>query len=147
MAAMRMRLERLQLDPDVTIGAVTIDDDWCCWVLEDTVREVNGQPVAAWKVPGKTAIPYGTYALDITRSARFARDLPILLGVPGFTGVRIHPGNTAADTEGCLLPGTDRLAKSVGRSRDAFAALFSEVRQAMWAGRPVSIDIVRGAAP
>ena len=142
---MRLRLERLQLDPDVTIGGLSIDGDWCCWILEDTVREVAGQPVATWKVPGKTAIPYGTYAVDITRSTRFGRDLPLLLAVPGFTGVRIHPGNTTADTEGCLLPGTDRLAKSVGRSRDAFVALFSQIRDAMWRGQKVSIEIVRGA--
>lgn len=144
---MRMRLERLQLDPDVTIGSLTIDGDWCCWILEDAVREVAGQPVAAWKVPGKTAIPYGTYAVDITRSQRFQRDLPLLQAVPGFTGVRIHPGNTSADTEGCLLPGIDRLAKSVGRSRDAFGALFSQIRDALWRGQPVSLEIVRGSAP
>jgi len=144
---MRLRLERLQLDPDVTVGSLTVDGDWACWSCEDAVREVSGQPVASWKVPGKTAIPYGTYAIDITRSARFSRDLPLLLAVPGFDGIRIHPGNTAADTEGCILPGLDRLPKSVGRSRDAFVALFGELRQAMWAGRPVSIEIVRGVAP
>jgi hypothetical protein len=147
MNALRLRLERLQLDPDVTIGSLSVDGAWACWVLEDAVREVAGQPVAAWKVPGQTAIPYGTYAVDITRSARFSRDLPLLLAVPGFTGIRMHPGNTTADTEGCLLPGLDRLAKSVGRSRDAFTALFSELRQAMWAGRSISIEVVRGVAP
>ncbi|MCW1959782.1 MAG: DUF5675 family protein [Mycobacterium sp.] len=144
---MRMRLERLQLDPDVTIGALTVDGDFECWVLEDAVREVPGQPVQAWKVPGKTAIPYGTYLVDISRSARFSRDLPILMHVPGFSGIRIHPGNVAADTEGCLLPGQQRHAKSVSHSRAAFANLFAKIRDAQRGGHPITIEIVKGARP
>ena len=65
---MKMLLERLQRDPDVTIGSLSIDGDFECWVLEDTVREVPGQPVAAWKVHGKTAIPFGTYDVTISPS-------------------------------------------------------------------------------
>lgn len=145
MSALRLRLERVQLDPDVTIGALYVDNDITCWICEDPVREVPGQPVASWKVPGATAIPYGRYAIDITQSARFGRELPLLLGVPGFTGVRIHPGNEPADTEGCLLPGEQRLPKSVGRSRAAFATLFDRLRGALYAGRPITIDIERGA--
>ena len=73
------------------------------WVLEDQVREVVGEPVSEWKVPGKTAIPAGRYKVLITFSNRFQKLMPQLMDVPGFTGVRIHAGNTAADTEGCLL--------------------------------------------
>lgn len=131
---MEMKLERLQLDPDVTIGALSVDGDFECWVCEDTVR-------TGPKVYGKTAIPAGTYAVDVTFSNRFQKPLPLLLAVPGFAGIRIHPGNTAADTLGCLLPGADRLAKSVGRSRVAFEALFVKIRAARARGERITIEI------
>ena len=144
---MKLRLERLQLDSDVTIGSLTVDGDWECWALEDAVREIPGVGWPAWKIPGKTAIGYGRYPVDITMSQRFQRELPILFGVSGFSGVRIHPGNTAADTEGCILVGQDRHAKSLGNSRKAFAALFAQLRDAQARGQAISIEIVRGGTP
>jgi hypothetical protein len=138
---MNLKLERLQRDPDVTIGALSVDGTFECWICEDTVREVPGQPVSTWKLAGKTAIPAGTYDVDITLSARFKRDLPLLLDVPGFSGIRIHPGNTAADTDGCLLPGEDRLAKGVGRSRIAFDRLFAQIRVAKLKGERITIEV------
>lgn len=57
------------------------------------------------KVKGKSAIKAGTYEIILTYSVRFKRVLPILLNVEDFDGVRIHRGNTAKDTEGCILPG------------------------------------------
>lgn len=144
---MKMQLERVQQDADVTIGALACDGAFVCWVCEDAVREVPGQPVEAWKVPGKTAIPAGHYRIEVTMSARFKRLLPILIAVPGFEGVRIHPGNTAADTEGCLLPGRVRLGKSVGQSVLAFNDLFARINDAQRRRELVTIDIFRGAAP
>jgi len=76
---------------------------WLCWTLEDIVREVEGHPVAMWKVKGRTAVPRGTYCVRVTYSNRFKTSLPLLLDVPGFEGIRIHGGNTASDTEGCIL--------------------------------------------
>lgn len=138
---MKIVLERVQLDPDVTIGSLSVDGSWTCWTCEDTVREVAGQPVSAWKVHGQTAIPRGTYRVIVDRSQRFQRDLPLLIDVPGFAGIRIHPGNTAADTEGCLLPGEIRLAKSVGRSQAAFGTLFAMIREALARGETVTIEV------
>ena len=135
---MRLTLERLQFDPDVTIGSLSVDGQWECWTLEDVVR-----PPGAPKVFGQTAIPFGTYAVEITFSPHFGMPLPLVDGVPGFTGVRIHPGNTAADTEGCILVGNDRLGKSLGHSRDAFNALFPKIRDAIARGEPVTLEIVR----
>lgn len=140
---MKLLLERLQIDPDVTIGSLSIDGRRTCWTLEDPVREAPGKPVADWKIPGQTAIPYGTYAVQITQSMRFGRLLPLLIAVPGFTGVRIHPGNTTADTEGCILVGEVRLAKSLGASRRAFIPLFDELQQALRQGG-VTLEIVKG---
>lgn len=103
------RLVREEFTTESTVGRLFFrlsDRDpwtWLCWTLEDVVREIPGQPVTAWKVKRETAIPRGTYTMCVTRSNRFGVDLPLLLDVPGFEGVRIHGGNTAADTEGCIL--------------------------------------------
>lgn len=139
---MHMQLQRIQLDPDVTIGYLLIDGSPECWVCEDPVREVPGKPVAEWKIKGDTAIPYGTYAVQITWSKRFGRLLPLLIGVDGFTGIRIHPGNGHADTEGCLLPGLYRHAKGVGHSRAACDALIPKIDRALKSGDHVTIEIV-----
>ena len=103
------RLVREEFTTESTVGKLYFrlsDRDswtWLCWTLEDVVREIPGQPVTAWKIKRETAIPRGTYPIRVTRSNRFGVDLPLLIDVPGFDGVRIHGGNTAADTEGCIL--------------------------------------------
>lgn len=113
---MDMVLKRLDLQPGVTIGRLSVGDDWW-WTCEDTVR-------SGPKVYGETAIPYGLYNVRVTYSNRFKRPLPLLMHVEGFEGVRIHPGNTANDTEGCILVGKDRGTiggkEGVTRSREAF---------------------------
>lgn len=141
---MKLHLERVQLDPDVTIGELSIDGERFCWVCEDAVRgDGVATTVDQWKIKGKTAIPYGSYQVIVTMSARFGKLLPLLVDVPGFEGIRIHPGNTAADTEGCLLPGRDRLPKGVGKSGLAFADLMDHINEARRRGEPVSIDVVK----
>lgn len=132
---MQLLLERLQLDPDVTIGCLHVDGDFECWTLEDVVR------APGVKVKGATAIPAGTYRVDITWSNRFQQPMPLLLSVPMFEGIRIHPGNTQADTEGCILVGLDRLARSIGRSRKAYAALFAKLREAKARARSITIEV------
>lgn len=134
---MKLTLNRVQFDSACTIGQLLVDGVVECFTLEDVVRA----PGAA-KVFGQTAIPAGTYGVIITFSPHFQRELPLLVNVPGFEGVRIHPGNTAADTEGCVLVGMDRLTDSIGRSRVAFDALFPKIQQALARGELVSIEIV-----
>lgn len=112
-------LNRVQKDPDVTIGELKIGPLHVCWILEDPVRETP-EPVEVWKIKGETAIPAGKYKIERTFSNRFQHTTPQLMDVPGFQGIRIHPGNTTADTEGCLLPGLERRSKSVGASQLAY---------------------------
>jgi hypothetical protein len=133
---MKLSLERVQKDPDVTIGSLSVDGEWECWTCEDAVRPLGV------KLAGQTAIPVGMYQIEITYSPRFQRDLPLLIGVPNFSGVRIHPGNTAADTEGCILVGHDRYAKSIGHSRIAFEQLFAKIRVAAIKRAPILLEIV-----
>ncbi len=124
-----------------TVGDLFIDSHFFCHTLEDQVREIKEQPVEQWKVAGVTAIPCGTYDVEVTASTRFGRNMPLLMNVPGFSGIRIHAGNTAADTEGCLLVGFVEADYTIGRSRDAFNGLFARIKDAMAAGENVTIEI------
>ena len=136
---MKITVIRDQLTSDATLGQLLIDGVFECYTLEDYVRQED-----APKVFGKTAIPYGEYDVVITHSPHFGRDLPLLCAVPNFEGVRIHPGNTPADTEGCLLVGVERGDDSVYRSRAAFDALFPKIRDALDKGEKVTIEYVEG---
>ena len=77
-------------------------DGYVCQTLEDPVRQ------AGVKIAGETAIPSGTYRVSITMSTKFGKLLPLLANVPNYSGIRIHPGNTTADTSGCILVATSR---------------------------------------
>ena len=124
---MTLRLVREPSIEGSTLGCVFVDGHFACFSLEDQIREIPGQPVESWKVTGQTAIPQGRYRVVITASQRFGRPLPLLVDVPGFDGIRIHPGNTMADTEGCILVGKDRQAGRLLQSRVAFEALFAQL--------------------
>lgn len=138
---MILTLLREPSTPLATIGRLYLGGEPFCWTLEDPVREVPGEPVERWKIPGKTAIPAGRYGVILTQSPRFGRELPLLTGVPGFTAVRIHAGNRPEDTEGCILPGFDRGEIFVGRSREAEAAILYRLVGARTRGDPVTIDV------
>ena len=122
---MRLDLIRRWLTEESTIGELYVDGVRECFVLEDRYR-----PPGEAKVYGATCIPCGTYEVRITHSPKFDRDLPLLVDVPGFEGVRIHPGNYPTDTEGCLLPGRERLPDAVQGSRLAFVELFAKLQGA-----------------
>ncbi|MDN5752560.1 MAG: DUF5675 family protein [Nitrosospira sp.] len=119
---MELRVERTDFSESSTIGRLYVDDQFECYTLEDKVRPV--------KIKGKTAIPAGRYEVVINQSQRFGRLLPLFLNVPNFEGVRIHPGNTAADTEGCILVGETKNEGFVGQSKVAFERLFSKLKTA-----------------
>lgn len=124
---MKIEIRRLQFTDRSSIGKLTINGHPFFFTLEDKVREIPGRPVSEWKVAGKTAIPAGTYKLVIDKSARFGRYMFHLLDVPGFAGIRIHSGNTDADTEGCILVGTSRSTDVVHNSRVALAMLWAKL--------------------
>ena len=111
---MIVNVKRTFKGSEYTIGKLYIDGHYLCDTLEDTVR--NGV-----KIAGKTAIPAGTYKVKKTMSPRFKKVLPEILNVPGFTGVRIHAGNTAIDTDGCLLLGLNKKKGQVLESQTTMA--------------------------
>lgn len=112
---MQINVRRTFKGPDYTIGKLYIDGHYLCDTLEDTVRP------AGTKIAGKTAIPAGTYKVKKTMSPRFKKILPEILNVPGFSGVRIHSGNTAADTDGCLLLGLNKTKGAILDSQTTMA--------------------------
>jgi hypothetical protein len=136
---MKLTVMRDKLRSDCTLGQLLVDGVFECYTLEDYVRQED-----APKVFGKTAIPYGEYDVVVSFSPHFNCLLPLLLRVPDFEGVRIHPGNTAADTEGCLLVGVGRSDTAVTGSRAAFGALFGKIQAALALGQKVTIEYVQG---
>lgn len=132
---MNIRVLRKTFTEESTIGELSINGTFECFTLEDKVRAV--------KIHGKTAIPTGIYEVVITFSDRFKKPLPLLLNVPNFAGIRIHSGNTAADTEGCLLVGTSKGTNKVINSKVAFKALFEKIEAAAKKEK-VFIEIVGG---
>ncbi len=136
---MNLMLTRKYFTEKSTIGALSIDFEFCCWVLEDKQRGPD-EP----KLFGQTAIPQGRYEVVITHSPRFDIDMPLLVDVPGFQGVRIHPGNRPDDTEGCLLVGEERGLDEVLHSRVAYEKLFEKLRLAEAKGERMWISITQG---
>jgi hypothetical protein len=130
---MKLVLDRCWLSAKATVGKLSIDGVFECFVLEDRYR-----PPPEPKVPRETCIPVGIYEVVITHSPRFGVDMPLLLEVPGFEGVRIHTGNIPSDTEGCLIVGRERMPDKVFGSREAYAQLFKKLQTAQ--GR-VTIDV------
>ena len=99
----KLTLKRIAKKADYTIGRLEDENgNRICDTLEPTWRNYKGGEL---KVPRKSAVPEGTYPVVITKSWKFGKYLPLLVGVPGFEGIRIHSGNTSKDTEGCILVG------------------------------------------
>lgn len=140
MADSYLILHRKFKGPEYTIGKLYRksgkNEVYMCDILEDTVRNSIKTALHSFiKVYGKTAIPYGTYEITRTYSNRFKKMLPLLLNVPHFEGIRIHPGNTAADTEGCLLPGLNKVKGQVVESRAHFATLDQWIEKCLAKGK------------
>ena len=119
---MKIEVKRLYKTENSTIGELTVDGKFECYTLEDKERDV--------KIKGETAISKGTYKVIINQSNRFKKLLPLLLNVPNFKGVRIHPGNSNHDTEGCILVGQSISKDYISKSRKAFEKLFKKMQLA-----------------
>ena len=105
---MKLRLERKHLKDTYTIGKLYIDYTYFCDTIEDKVRGLV-EP----KVYGETAIRYGIYEVEVTYSPKFKRELPLIKDVPFFEGIRIHRGNTASDSSGCIIVGENKVKGKV----------------------------------
>ena len=134
---MELTLNRIFLGSSATIGELYVDREHIADTLEDRVRP-EGE-----KVYGKTAIPEGTYEMVLSYSPRFKKILPEILNVPNFTGIRIHCGNSSADSSGCILVGTWDGEKEdwISDSKIAFNELMSLLQKAADNKEKITITI------
>lgn len=137
---MEMILQRDDENPQRTLGRLSIDGHYVCHVLEDPVRDGP-------KVQDDTAIPVGRYEVVISFSQRFHRLMPEILDVPGFIGIRIHGGNTTADTRGCPLVGRVRRQDSVHDCAPALADVMTALKVASNAGEKSYISVRNAPMP
>lgn len=118
---MQVTLWRKYRKPGYTIGRLYIDGVFFCNTLEDTDRGLaqymSVGEIANIKIKGATAIPTGAYKVQRTYSPKYKRLMPQVMNVKGFAGIRIHSGNTAADTEGCILLGDNTAVGRLTNSR------------------------------
>jgi hypothetical protein len=144
---MELQLKRETFTDESTIGTLSIEGKFECFILEDKDRGLNDnltlEQILKVKVYGKTAIPYGRYEVDWTMSARFKVMMPILLNVKGYSGIRIHKGNTEIDSLGCLLCGTRKKNNMVTESTLATKNLYTKIENAKKQGQRIFITIVR----
>ena len=160
---MDLLLKRRWLTEQSTIGELFVDGTFECFILEDRTRmkcswcsqdvvhassstcsmSPSGHVwVQSEKVKGATCIPLGTYRIIIDFSQRFQILMMHVLSVPMFNGIRIHPGNTSADTEGCLLPGRQRTVDKVLESKIAHGALHAKVEAALQRSDEVLLTVM-----
>ena len=140
---MNIILKRIALRDTYTIGKLYIDGKYICDTVEDKVRDINKNgkfDEGEKKVYGQTAIPYGTYEVKWTYSPRFKKYMPEILNVPNFSGIRIHSGNTAADSLGCIIVGENKVVGKVINSRATVTKLYPIIEKGCKEGK-VTITI------
>ena len=144
---MELRLERKYRSSKYCIDKLYINGKYFSDALEDPDRGLTDsmslEEIKKIKIKGNTCIPYGTYNVTITYSPRFKKNLPLLNNVKGFDGIRIHSGNTPQDTEGCLLPGFNKVKGQVIDSRVTTDKLIAQIQQALNKGEKVTITITK----
>lgn len=153
---MKLKVERRWKKEKYTIGRLYVDGVYFCNTLEDKDRGLKKTDlpslIRSKKVAGETAIPTGVYPVSIdTRSPKYYnvkryRDycdgmMPRLLGVPGFDGILIHPGNTAADSAGCILCGLNTSVGRLSKSWETWKALYERMKAARDKGEYITIEI------
>lgn len=152
---MKLKLERRFPRDRYTIGKLYIDGEYFCDTLEDTDRgltsSMSDAQIQGMKIKGETAIPTGRYLVDMkTVSPRFGGRaqyqfckgrLPRLCNTPGYHGVLIHIGNTAKDTEGCILVGENKERGKVLNSTATFRKLYPILKAADERGEQIWITI------
>lgn len=153
---MRINIDRLCPKETYTVGLLYVDGVRLCETLEDKDRGLRQEDdlsiIRSVKVYGETAIPAGTYkvAMNIVSpkysAVKWYKDLcggkmPRLLGVPGFEGILVHPGNTALDSYGCILVGRNTKVGQLTESKATFKKLYRKMKDAYDRGEAITIEI------
>ena len=153
---MELKIDRRYKGTEYTIGSLYVDGSYFCDTLEDTDRGIDNSmslaDITKKKIYGKTAIPAGTYKIDMNTVSPKFKDrswakfcggkLPRLLDVKGYEGVLIHVGNKAEDSLGCILVGDNKIKGQVINSTATFQELYNKLLKAKVKGEEITIDIV-----
>lgn len=127
---MKIKVDRIYKGESYTIGRMYLNGEYFCDTLEDAIRPV--------KIPNETAIPAGTYKVEVTYSPRFKRNLPLLVDVPNYTGIRIHNGSNKDHTSGCILVGFNTSKGILSDSRKISDQLTEKLKSL---SEPIEIEI------
>lgn len=140
---MKIEIHRKYRKNGYTIGLLYVNGAFICNTLEDTDRgltsSMTADEIVQIKIKGKTAIPTGSYPVIMSYSPRFKKQMPLICGVKGFEGIRIHSGNSAEDTEGCILCGMNTEVGRITNSRYWTDKVYEFIRGGLKQG--VKIDI------
>ena len=145
---MKLRLKRIFKGDKYTIGKLYVNNIYFCDTLEDKVRNLPKEP----KVYGETAIPAGTYEIDMnTVSPKFKNRswakkwggiVPRLKNVPYFEGVLIHPLNRPEESYGCVGVGDNQVVGGLVNSVIQFNRLMQRLIDAKKKGESITIEII-----
>lgn len=153
---MKLRLVRKWKKEEYTIGQLYVDGVFFSNTIEDKDRglsqNMTTSKILSIKKPGITAIPVGTYTITLAvQSQKYRKSksmmefcnayMPRLVNVPGYSGVLIHPGNSASDTEGCIIPGKNDKIGWVSNSTQCFKDLYKRMKEASRKGEKITIEI------
>lgn len=152
---MNITIKRIFKGDKYTIGKLYVNGIYECDTLEDTDRGLTEDSplseIQSKKVYGETAIPTGTYKIDMNTVSPKFKDrlwakfcggkLPRLIDVPGYSEVLIHVGNKPADTLGCILVGDNKIKGQVINSTSTFQELYSLMLKAKVAGEEITVTI------
>ena len=127
---MKIKVDRIYKGETYTIGKMYLNGEYFCDTLEDAVRPI--------KIPNETAIPAGIYKVIVTYSPKFKRDLPLLIDVPNYTGIRIHNGSNKDHTSGCILVGFN---KTKGQLTDSYIMSKLLTKRLKSLSEPIEIEI------
>ena len=127
---MKIKVDRIYKGESYTIGKMYLNGEYFCDTLEDAIRPV--------KIPNETAIPAGIYKVEVTYSPRFKRNLPLLVDVPNYTGIRIHNGSNKDHTSGCILVGFNTSKGKLTDSRKTSDKLTEKLKSL---SEPIEIEI------
>lgn len=142
---MRLTLKRIANKKDYCIGKLYINGKYFCDTLEDVDRGLDDsmteEEIKQLKVKTQTAIPTGIYTVLLTYSPKYKKVMPLINNVKGYSGIRIHSGNSSKDTEGCLLVGKNTVVGRLTDSRNTYNALFKRLLQK--GSNKITIEIYR----
>lgn len=140
---MKITIERKNKKDTYTIGKLYIDGVYFCDTLEDKDRNLDSsmslEDILAKKVYGETAIPYGTYSAEVTYSPKFKRDLLLIKDVKGFEGIRVHAGNFASNSLGCVLIGRNTHVGMLSESKKTLEAFMKRIE----GETDITVEIIR----